>query len=105
MFWMFYLARGRGRLALAGPGLLGLVLAADDAVGFLPKGATADKWILVAFLLTSGLITAGIGIYLNRGPGSLAVDPTTGREYFDTSARHSFYRVPLQYWGYLYCLI
>jgi len=105
MIWLCWVSRGWGSLALGIPGLFTLLLAADDRFAFLPKSATASKWLLIAVLLASGLIASGLGVYLNRGPGSWTIDPTTGQEYFDTSAAHSLYYVPLQYWGFAYCLL
>jgi hypothetical protein len=105
MLWIFWVSRGWGSLALGTPLLLSLMLWADDTFQFLPNDGPATKWIFVTILFASGLLASGLGLYLNRGPGSWAIDPTTGLEYFDTWAKHSMYYVPLQYWGLFYCLL
>lgn len=78
---------------------------ADSHASLLPKGPGIWRLVLVVLGLVSGLITAGVGFYLNRDPSFWTIDPTTGLQYFDKSARHSLYFVPMQYWGLFYCAL
>jgi hypothetical protein len=75
---------------------------ADSELSLLPKDPRIFGWVFTALGLASGLITIGAGFYLNRGPGFWTIDPTTGMEYFDKSAKHSLYYIPMQHWGFLY---
>jgi len=78
---------------------------ADSEFSLLPKTPRVFGWVFVTLGLASGLITIGVGFYLNRGPGFWTIDPTTGMEHFDTSAKHSLYYIPMQYWGFLYFVL
>ncbi len=103
---MIWVSRGRGGWALGIPFLFSLLLVAGDRLGFFPRDPGAGKWILIGLALASGLVTTGLGFYLNREPKSFrTIDPSTGQEYIDKSARHSMYYIPLQYWGLFYCAL
>jgi hypothetical protein len=103
---MIWISRGRGGWAFGIPlACIFLTALADSKFNVLQKDLRISRWILVALGLASGLITTGVGFYLNRGPGFWTIDPTTGMQYFDKSARHSLYYVPMQYWGLCYCAL
>ena|SRR5215472_14016337 len=99
---MVWISRGHGGWALGilGLCLLPLMLAAYFDV--LPEDPALAVWSLTILLFVSGVVTTVIGYYLNRGGGFWTIDATTGLEYFDKSARHSLYFIPMQYWGFLY---
>ena len=103
---MIWISRGRGGWAVWIPliFLLAPVLV-DDYLHLLPKSGPAFGLTFGALGLASGLVIAAMGFYLNRGPGIWTVDSATGLRYFDKSARHSLYFIPLQYWGLFYCLL
>lgn len=103
---MIWISRGRGGWALGIPLLCVFLPAlADSEFSLLPKTPRVFGWVFAALGLASGLITIGVGFYLNRGPGFWTIDPATGMEQFDTSAKHSLYYIPMQYWGFLYFVL
>jgi hypothetical protein len=103
---MFWISRGRGGWAFWIPIIVLLVpVIADDYLHILPKGRSAFSWTFGSLGLVAGFITAAMGFYLNRGPGFWTIDSATGLRYFDKSAKHSLYFIPMQYWGLFYCAL
>src|SRR5262245_13642308 len=103
---MFCIWRGRGLWALGIPALYFLPpIFLDVHYTLLPEGTKAPGWLVAILLLLSGSTTTALGFYLNRGGGFWTIDAATGLQYFDKSARHSLYFVPMQYWGLLYCAL
>lgn len=102
---MIWICRGKGGWAFGIPtSCLLLPALADAQFHLLPKDPRISGWFFIALALASGLTTTGVGFYLNRGPGFWTVDPMTGMQHFDKSAKHSLYYVPMQYWGLFYCV-
>lgn len=103
MIWIY---RGRGAWALY---ILILFIIVPFVVGdwlhLLPKSESpAIRNFLYSCLLAAGLLVTALGFRFNRGPGSWRIDPASGLKYFDNSAQHSMYFIPMQYWGLLYCV-
>jgi hypothetical protein len=103
---LIWISRGRGGWAFWIPlGGLFLIAAADKQFHVLPRDPNIARWIVAALGLAFGSTLTGIGFYLNRGPGFWTIDSATGLQYFDKSARHSLYFIPMQYWGLFYCAL
>jgi hypothetical protein len=103
---MIWVSRGRGGWAIWTLILLIMVpLLAGDQFHLLPQTQHAAQWILLGGLLASGLIVTALGFRLNRGPGRWTIDSASGLQYFDKSAKHSLYLIPMQYWGLFYCTL
>ena len=103
---MIWISRGRGGWAFWIPLIFVLVpVIADDYLHVLPKGKPAFGLTFCALWVAAGLVTATWGFYLNRGPGFWTIDSATGLRYFDKSAKHSLFFIPMQYWGLFYCVL
>lgn len=101
---MIWIARGQGGWALWVPLIvLGVPAVADDYLHILPSDRNALGWIFGALGMATGLAIAAIGFWVNRGPGLWTIDSASGLQYFDKSAKHSLYFIPVQYWGLFYC--
>ena len=103
---MIWISRGRGGWALW---TLLLCIAVPffvcDWLHLLPAdNSPAAHYFFYSLLLAAGLIVTPLGFSLNRGPGYWRIDPASGLKYFDKSANHSMYFIPMQYWGLLYLL-
>lgn len=102
---MIWISRGRGGWAfwillifIAVPVIL------TDYVKFLPHTQDGTQWLTLGSLLAAGILVATLGFRLNRGGGHWRIDPASGLKYFDKSANHSLYFIPMQYWGLVYCI-
>jgi hypothetical protein len=103
---MIWISRGQGGWAFWIPLIFVLVpVIANDYLHVLPQKNPAFGLAFGALGLAAGLVTAALGFYLNRGPGLWTIDSATGLRYFDKSAKHSLYFVPMQYWGLFYCVL
>jgi hypothetical protein len=103
---MIWISRGHGGWALRFPLVLVLLLClAKSQFGVPSTDPKIVRWGLIALGMVFGLIMTGVGFYLNRGSGCWAIDSATGLQYFDKSARHSLYFIPMQYWGLFYCAL
>jgi hypothetical protein len=103
---MIWISRGRGGWAFWLPLIVvALLFFSDESLHLLPQGSHAFGLIFGGLMFVAGLAIAAMGFYLNRGPGFWTVDSATGLRYFDKSAKHSLYFIPLQYWGLFYCVL
>jgi hypothetical protein len=75
------------------------------AMELITESATGDRefyqrhaWPLALAFLIAGAITWFAGTALNARGARTVIDKATGREY-TIDGRHSFFFVPMQYWG------
>jgi hypothetical protein len=103
---MIWISRGRGGWAVWIPiiCLIGLVLC-DEQLHMLPADRHASAIVFGVVAMLCGMAVAALGFSWNRGPGFWTIDSATGLRYFDKSAKHSLFFIPMQYWGLVYCAI
>ena len=103
---MIYIWRGRGIWAIAIPSLMLIVpLMIIGMLHLPPESRPVLQWLIFSCGLIAGILTAALGFLWNRGGGRWTIDSASGLRYFDKSAKHSLYFIPMQYWGLFYCAV
>jgi len=95
---MLLIWKGFGVLTIfiIGVSMIGVQAVVDNIFG--TDYWSNNAWPLSLSLIISGLICWFLGRYLNSRPGKTVIDKETGEE-FQLRKTHSFFFIPLQYWG------
>ncbi len=57
-------------------------------------------WLILVALFSAGVIVFFLGRYLNLRPGKHLIDTDTGEE-IEQRKSHTFFFIPMQYWGFI----
>ncbi|MCR5761849.1 MAG: hypothetical protein K6G00_00525 [Treponema sp.] len=100
--WLIWKGFGILTVFFAFASMIGVQLIVDNVLG---TGYWKNNaWPLSLSLIISGLICWFLGRYLNSRPGKIVIDKETG-EGFELRKTHSFFFIPLQYWGVIYSIL
>jgi hypothetical protein len=92
--------RGWGILSI----VIGLLaMAAVQLATRMPSDPWTFRWHAAAALAIAAVLNFWAGWRLNRAPGRLVVDTTTGRR-FEVRGRHDLFFIPMQYWSIAFAL-
>ena len=91
--------RGYGLLV---PAIALVVFIIDGASGLAgSRFMNATPWASIPIGLAIGLPVWFLGRYLNRRPGRVVIDKSTGEE-LELRTKHDLFFIPMEYWGVLF---
>ncbi|MBO7419610.1 MAG: hypothetical protein J6U06_00620 [Spirochaetaceae bacterium] len=94
--WLIWKGFGILTIFIVGASMIGVQATVDNIFG--TEYWKNNAWPLSLSLIISGVICWFLGRYLNSRPGRTVIDKETGEE-LELRKEHSFFFIPLQYWG------
>ena len=94
--WLIWKGFGILTIFIVGASMIGVQATVDNIFG--TEYWKNNAWPLSLSLFISGVICWFLGRYLNSRPGITVIDKETGEE-LELRKEHSFFFIPLQYWG------
>lgn len=98
--WLIWKGLGFLAIFITGFSMIGIQSVVDSIFG--TDYWKNNVWPLSLSLIISGIICCVLGQYLNNRPGKIVIDKETGEE-IELRKTHSFFFIPLQYWGFIWC--
>lgn len=100
--WLIWKGLGILAIFIVGFSMIGVQLVVDNIFG--TDYWKNNAWPLCLSLIISGVICWFLGKYLNNGPVKTVIDKETGEE-IELRKTHSFFFIPLQYWGIIWSVV